>query len=124
MMPGTLLTMLFLAQLPPGLRTSHDESHEPTDIPAAGKLIVEATNAFRVEHKLKLLKTNAKLTKAAEDFAAFLAEHGELSHEADGRHPADRATAAGYEYSALAENIAMEMRSSGFTPKELAGNFL
>src|SRR5438477_1688909 len=108
--------LLLMAQLPPGLRTARDE-HEPTDLAATVKLIIDGTNAFRSEHKLRPVKPQSNLTTAAGDFANYLAEHGELSHEADGRHPADRATDAGYEYSDLAENIVEEMRSSGFTPK-------
>src|SRR5262249_41038750 len=106
-----------------GGRTSRGR-REPTDLPATTRLIIEGANAFRQENKLRPLKPDSRLTKAAAGFAAYLAEHGELSHEADGRHPADRASEAGYDYAVIAENIADEMNSSGFTPKELADGFV
>lgn len=110
-------------QLGLGGRTAR-EQHEPTDLSATVKLIVDGTNAFRVEQRLKALKVDSRLTKASEAFAGFMAEHGELSHEADERHPGDRAAAAGYEPAVLAENIADQMKSSGFTPEALAKGFV
>jgi uncharacterized protein YkwD len=70
--------------------------------------IIERTNAFRAEHGRGTLAQNATLTGEARDFAAYLARTGELSHSADGRTPADRALAAGYDYCDVAENLAFE----------------
>src|SRR5262249_23469979 len=44
-------------------------------------------------------------------------------HTADGSRPADRAKAHGYDYCILAENIAYQYSSAGFTADELAREF-
>lgn len=77
----------------------------PTDVEAD---IIDRTNAFRAEQGLGSLSESAVLTQEARDFAGYLARTGGLSHEADGRSPADRARAAGYDYCELAENLAFE----------------
>src|SRR5262249_9652313 len=47
-----------------------------------------------------------------------------FSHEADGNNPEDRATLHDYQYCIVAENIAWQMRSTGFTTNELARVFI
>jgi hypothetical protein len=82
--------------------------------------IVQMTNAFRKENGLGALKQNAVLRRAAEEFARYLARTGKFSHQADGREPWDRAKAAGYAYCSVAENLALNMDSRGFTSAGLA----
>ena len=94
------------------------------DIPDLTKTeiaIVELTNAFRRSEKLADVRPNAQLTLAARLFAEYLAKTGQFAHEADGRQPADRAKAAGYAYCVVAENLALNLDSRGFTTAALAG---
>jgi len=90
------------------------------DLPKTEMAIVEMTNAFRQENRLGTVQINATLTKAARDYAQFLAASELFSHEADGRRPADRARAAGYQFCEIAENLAAFVDSRGFETRDLA----
>lgn len=90
------------------------------DLAAVELQIVQQTNAFRREHKLGELKPNAVLRAAAEGFARYLAKTNTFSHTADGRQPAERAKTAGYSYCLVAENLALNMDSRGFSSVQLA----
>ncbi len=63
------------------------------------------------------------LTTAAQQFADYMARTLKYGHRADGRTPADRATAADYEYCMVTENIAYAYRSGGFTSEALTDKF-
>jgi uncharacterized protein YkwD len=93
------------------------------DLEKAERAIVRLTNEFRRENGLEELKTDEKLHKAASYFAAFLARADKFGHEADGNQPWDRVALFGYDYCVVAENIAFQMKSTGFETKELAGMF-
>lgn len=90
------------------------------DLPAAQTAIIELTNAFRAEQRLGGLQRNATLALAAQRYADYLAASGRFAHDADGRSPADRITAAGYKHCAIAENLALNQKSTGFETRELA----
>ena len=94
------------------------------DLPDVARLVVERSNTFRHENGLAAVGTSERLTAAAAAFAAYLARTDRFSHEADGREPADRATAQGYAYCMVAENIALEGSSEGFATGELAQHFV
>jgi uncharacterized protein YkwD len=87
-------------------------------------LIVEGTNDFRRSADLPTVAPNARLTSAAADFAAYKARTDRYGHEADGRSPAPRATAHGYDYCIVLENIAYEQSPVGFRTQELAADFV
>jgi uncharacterized protein YkwD len=90
------------------------------DLARAASLIVELANAFRRHKGLHELKVNPDLAKDARSFAEYLARTDKFSHSADGRQPSERAVASGYAYCIIAENIAWEYDSAGFTTGELA----
>ena len=94
------------------------------DLDAAVRQIVDRTNGFRKEQKQSPLTVNDKLAAAARDFAAWMAATDMYGHEADGRHPWDRAKAAGYDYCLVAENIAYAWRSDGFATEQLVTDFV
>ncbi len=85
-----------------------------------GQLIIEQTNQFRHKHGRPPLHRNAKLAKSAGAFAAYLARTGTFSHTADGRQPWDRAAAQDYAACIVAENIAWEKDTAGYTTRGLA----
>ena len=89
------------------------------DLKQAAKIVRERTNAFRREQKLGPVEPDELLTKTAEAFAEYMATKHVYGHEADGRTPAERATAAGYEFCTVRENIAFEFKESGFTTERL-----
>jgi len=86
-------------------------------------LMFDVANAYRKQQKLTELKADAKLTAAAQQFAEYMASTNRYGHQADGRTPADRATAAKYDFCLIAENIASRWDSDGFTADGLARGF-
>jgi hypothetical protein len=90
------------------------------DLPQTEIAIVEMTNAFRRENGLGVVEPNPALTAAARAFADYLARSGKFAHEADGREPAQRAEAQGYQYCFVAENLALNLDSRGFETARLA----
>jgi uncharacterized protein YkwD len=88
------------------------------------RLVVAQTNEFRRNQGLATLAPNGRLDAAAREFAGFMARTDRYSHEADGREPARRAQAHGYDYCLVAENIAFEYSSEGFGTQELARNLV
>lgn len=90
------------------------------DLDAAARQAVAATNEFRAEHKLEPLEANDALSSSAQEFAAYMANTGNYGHQADGRTPAERAKAHGYEYCSVAENIAWISSRRAFLTAQLA----
>jgi hypothetical protein len=90
------------------------------DLPQAEIAIIELTNAFRQENRRGVVVPNSELTRAARDYAEFLAKSEIFSHTADGRQPADRITAAGYTYCLVSENLALNLDTRGFLTRQLA----
>ncbi|HEX6318114.1 MAG TPA: CAP domain-containing protein [Burkholderiales bacterium] len=90
------------------------------DVEQAAKGVAERTNAFRKAQGLEPVQPNAELRAAAREFARFMAESGKYSHTADGRRPAQRAAAQGYEACIVSENIAYLYRSQGYDAPTLA----
>ncbi|MCL4765072.1 MAG: CAP domain-containing protein [Hyphomicrobiaceae bacterium] len=90
------------------------------DIPQVEIAIVELTNAVRKQHSLGEVKPDPELEKAAREYARFLAGSPAFSHTADGRQPADRAKAAGYEPCFISENLSSNLDSRGFETRQLA----
>jgi uncharacterized protein YkwD len=70
------------------------------------KTLLELTNKARVAEKLPPLKPNAALFQAARSHSANMAKQDKLEHELDGKRVSDRASAAGYDWDEIAENIA------------------
>jgi uncharacterized protein YkwD len=98
----------------------HSPAREPELDPTASA-IIRRTNELRKEQGRVPLKTNSKLTRAAQYFASYIARTNQFSHEADGNRPADRASLFGYDYCIVAENIGYQASSTGFTSEELSG---
>jgi uncharacterized protein YkwD len=90
------------------------------DLPATEAAIIAMTNAFRQENRLGPVRSNPALAAAARAFARYLATSGTFAHEADGREPYQRAEAQGYRYCLVAENLALNLDSRGFTATALA----
>lgn len=86
--------------------------------------VLVLVNDMRVEHGLKPLEPEPRLDDTATYFAGYVAATGALDHGADGSTPAMRVKQRGYAYCAVAENIAYEYSSRGFTPDALARNFV
>jgi uncharacterized protein YkwD len=94
------------------------------DLAAAARQAVAATNEFRREHDLGPLASDAALAASAQEFAAYMARTGNYGHEADGRTPAERAKAHGYDYCSIAENIGWLSSRRAFLTAQLARGFV
>jgi uncharacterized protein YkwD len=90
------------------------------DAAAAANLIIERTNDFRRSSHLDAVQVDPRLDRAALEFARFMARTGKYGHEVDGRDPPARATADGYDYCLVLENIAYHYDSRGFETRRLA----
>lgn len=90
----------------------------------ASRVIVGQTNGLRQEHRLGRVQPNAALAGAAQQFADYMARSDRYGHEADGRAPAQRAQAQGYDYCLVTENIAFQFSSAGFSTAELSQRFV
>ena len=62
-------------------------------------------NSARQREKLGVVHQDKALAIAARAFAQYLATTKTFSHTADGRQPAMRASAAGYKYCHIGENL-------------------
>jgi len=93
---------------------------QAADVVAVERAIVEGTNRFRHEERLGSVRPDSQLDRTAHEFAEYLARTDRFDHEADGRTPAMRARAHGYDYCLVAENIAYQFDSRGFTTSALA----
>lgn len=104
----TLLTLLIL----PGVCfltevAAQEQDSELKSLTAeTAKRIVDRTNAFRRKNDLPPVQPDRDLTKAANQFARYMADSGKYGHQADGRTPSERAKASGYDYCIVRENIA------------------
>ncbi len=104
----------------------HAEPKAPAipDLTEATARVVDGTNALRREQHRREVVVNTKLSHAAQSFAEYMAASGKFSHEADGREPAGRARAAGYDYCLVLENIAYHFDTRGFGSTALARHIL
>ncbi|MEQ1580153.1 MAG: CAP domain-containing protein [Steroidobacteraceae bacterium] len=90
---------------------------------ATGKLF-EGTNSLRTSEGRVALAGNPALMAAARAFAEFMARTDQYGHEADGSNPTSRATREGYDACIVAENIAYQFLSTGFSTDDLARTML
>jgi uncharacterized protein YkwD len=94
------------------------------DLEAVARQIIEMTNDFRRDQDREPVTTNSVLMKTTQDFADYMARTGRYGHNADGRQPSERADAHGYEYCVIAENIAYQFRTRGYSTDALAERFV
>jgi len=99
------------------------DQQKAIDVDKASSMIVEQTNQFRAKSDQQPSEVNPSLQEAAKSFARFMAEKDKYGHYADGRTPAERAKAAGYEYCVVRENIAYRTDTRELDAEFLADHF-
>lgn len=122
-MPGSLLLPKLVAAAAAGALLGAWAVEAP-DVDRVERLIAEKTNQFRREQGLEALRPEPTLAESAQAFAAYMARTDRYGHEADGKTPAERARARGYDYCFIAENISYQYSSLGFTTPGLAGRYV
>lgn len=106
----------------PGAESTSDA--QSPDLAVVPTMIISRTNLFRQAEGRAPLTINLDLMATAQDFADFMARTDRYGHTADGNHPAQRATEHGYAYCIVAENIAYQYNSAGFTTEGLVRGFV
>jgi uncharacterized protein YkwD len=96
----------------------------PLTTQAVEERVLALTNELRAQNALPPLQAESRLDDTARSFAGYLASTGKLEHDADGATPAERVKKRGYDYCIVAENLAYEYSSGGYTADGLARNFL
>jgi uncharacterized protein YkwD len=79
-------------------------------------LILEMINAERMKVKSQPYQLNPLLTRAAQGHSVNMAKQRQLTHKLEDKSVGARVRAAGYSYTAVAENI-----TRGFPPKQVVG---
>jgi hypothetical protein len=90
------------------------------DLERVAGLVTRGTNDFRRAESRDAVGEDSRLEEAAQAFAGFIAKTGKFSHEADGSTPAERARRHGYDHCLVAENLAYQFNSAGFSTADLA----
>ncbi|MFP8902688.1 CAP domain-containing protein [Streptomyces atacamensis] len=94
---------------------------EPETDGAAARQVLRLVNAERTKAGCRPLTADERLARAARTYAGTMAERGVLSHVGpDGSTMASRVEAAGYSWSALAENIARGQK----TPEQVMNGWM
>jgi uncharacterized protein YkwD len=119
---GPLWLLLLLLSLHARAAQERSADTQPAFAASTEQSVLALTNAFRAESGLQALEAEPRLADAARSFAGYLASTGKLDHDADGTTPPERVKKRGYEYCIVAENLASEYSSAGFTPDALAQN--
>jgi uncharacterized protein YkwD len=118
---GALLRITVAVFLVAGIASA--QSGGP-DVGRVESLVRNLTNDFRASQGAAKLVPDPKLAAAAQEFATFMARTSKYSHEADGRTPAQRAKAQGYDHCMVAENIAYQISNVPVGADELARTFM
>jgi uncharacterized protein YkwD len=105
-------------------RSPETGEQELRELSAVVELMLAQTQAFRQEHGLEPVEPSSELTATAEYFAQYMARTNEYGHGADGQRPSQRATAHGYDYCLVSENIGHLFSSQRVDDEELARQFV
>jgi len=89
-----------------GIGAAHPQDQPKLQLSEQEKKILDLTNEAREKEKKPPLKPNPVLFEVARAHSANMAKKGEMNHVLDGKNPAQRLKAAGYDYSWTSENIA------------------
>ena len=90
----------------------------PLDAGAVRAAVLAETNAYRASKNIPQLQENAALETAATAYAVYLAQHEKMGHTADGSNPPKRASAQGYKWCFISENVWSSFRHSETTLAE------
>jgi uncharacterized protein YkwD len=93
-----------------------DEEKPEAKLSADEKTLLELLNKEREKEKLPKLTVNAQLMKAARAHSENMAKQEKMAHELDGKNVGERVTDAGYEWRAVAENVAKAGAETGDPP--------
>jgi uncharacterized protein YkwD len=120
-MPHSCKSDLFALLLLACAASSASAQEVPLDAATVRAAVLAETNAYRASKNLPQVQQNASLEAAAASYAAYLAEHEATGHTADGSSPGKRASAQGYKWCFVSENVWSSFRKPETTlSQELA----
>jgi uncharacterized protein YkwD len=99
---------------------SQDFGREMATSTSVEQTVIDRTNAERKLAGVRPLAESAQLSEAARRHAYDMARRDVMDHKLDGRTPADRVRAAGFEFRAVGENIAQRQP----TPKKAVDDWM
>ncbi|MBJ7534537.1 hypothetical protein JDN40_10515 [Rhodomicrobium vannielii ATCC 17100] len=103
-MSSRLFLVVLAAMTASGMAAAHAQDY-PLDRAAVSRAVIAETNAWRAAKRLPPLSSHPQLEAAATAYARHLAQTEGVGHTADGRSPAIRVRATGYNYCFVAENM-------------------
>ena len=86
---------------------------QTADLSTQKEAILIATNQQRTRKRLPILKQDAKLMQAAQEYAELMAAKDQMSHTLNGLTLPAKAKRVGYSFRVLSENIALNTRLDG-----------
>jgi uncharacterized protein YkwD len=105
----SLLSLLTMAALLAGADDKKDNSDSKTakkfEMTKQERELLDLLNKERVKEKLPPLKPHPTLFKVARAHSANMARQQKMEHVLDGKKPADRVEAAGYNWGKVTENL-------------------
>ncbi|GAB3807530.1 hypothetical protein GCM10028819_44570 [Spirosoma humi] len=83
------------------------------DLLTQKEAILAATNQQRARKRLPILKQEARLMQAAQEYAELMAAKDQMSHTLNGLTLPAKAKRVGYSFRVLSENVALNTRLDG-----------
>jgi uncharacterized protein YkwD len=102
---ASLLLGLSLTLFPTVGKAQDQKDGPKLKLSDAEKTLLDLTNKARADKKLAPLEPNATLFQVARAHSANMAKNNEMAHELDGKNPAQRVRAAGYNFRHVGENV-------------------
>ena len=102
------LSLLMLVSLAASLVLADDKKESTKfELTKEEQTLLELLNKERTKADLPALTPNPLLFKAARGHSANMAKQEKMEHELDGKRPAQRVEATGYNWGKVSENIAV-----------------
>jgi len=103
-MSSRLFLVALAAMTVSGLSAARAQDY-PLDRAFVSRVVIAETNAWRAAKGLPPVSNHPQLEAAATAYARYLAQTEGVGHTADGKSPAIRVRATGYNYCFVAENM-------------------
>ncbi len=102
-----LFSLLLLMPAVPFILADDKKESAEFEMTKDEKTLLDLLNQERTKKDLPALRPHPLLFKAARAHSANMAKQQKMEHELDGKRPAERVEAAGYDWGKVSENIAM-----------------
>jgi uncharacterized protein YkwD len=104
---GGLFSLLLAALFVPSIPADESKEAPKFAMSKDEQTLLDLLNKERAKKELPPLRPHPLLFKAARGHSANMARQGKMEHILDGKRPAQRVEAAGYNWGKVSENIAV-----------------